>query len=188
MPATTATTSGPSPPSTAAITPDTRLVSISHVLWTTGAVLPVAAIAEIAHARGALVVVDGAQAAGAIPFRFDDLGADLYAVPGAEVAARAGGDGRAGRRARGRSSGSRPAIAGWFSFERVDGQGTAEWWPDARRFECVELPPAVGRRDGPLDRLAVDVRRTRLRATGAGWRTARRGRGPAGRDPGRDAS
>ena len=33
----------------------------------TGAMLPVARIAELAHARGALVVVDGAQAAGAIP-------------------------------------------------------------------------------------------------------------------------
>ena len=58
----------------AAITPGTRLVSISHVLWTTGAVMPVARIAELAHDRGALVVVDGAQAAGAIPFRFDELG------------------------------------------------------------------------------------------------------------------
>src|SRR4249919_3991624 len=44
----------------AAITPDTRLVSVSHVLWTNGAVMPVARIAELAHARGALVVVDGA--------------------------------------------------------------------------------------------------------------------------------
>jgi len=50
----------------AAITSDTRLVSISHVLWTTGAVLPVARIAAIAHDRGALLLVDGAQAAGAI--------------------------------------------------------------------------------------------------------------------------
>ncbi len=35
----------------AAITPDTRLVSISHVLWTTGAVMPVARIAALAHAQ-----------------------------------------------------------------------------------------------------------------------------------------
>jgi L-cysteine/cystine lyase len=60
----------------AAITPDTRLVVISHVLWTTGAVMPVAAIADVAHAHGALVLVDGAQAAGAIPVRLGDLGAD----------------------------------------------------------------------------------------------------------------
>ena len=54
---------------------------MSHVAWTTGAVLPIAGIAELAHARGALLIVDGAQAAGAIPFRFDELGADFYAVP-----------------------------------------------------------------------------------------------------------
>ena len=63
------------------VTSETRLVSIPHVRPTTGSVLPVAAIAALAHARGALVVVDGAQAAGAIPFRFDELGADLYTVP-----------------------------------------------------------------------------------------------------------
>ncbi|HEY6014762.1 MAG TPA: aminotransferase class V-fold PLP-dependent enzyme, partial [Candidatus Limnocylindrales bacterium] len=46
----------------AAITPETRLVSVSHVAWTTGAVLPIAGIADIAHARGARLIVDGAQA------------------------------------------------------------------------------------------------------------------------------
>ena len=81
MPVPMATTSSTIAAFDAAITAGTRLVSISHVLWTTGAVMPVARIAEIAHARGALVVVDGAQAAGAIPVRFDDLGADLYAIP-----------------------------------------------------------------------------------------------------------
>jgi L-cysteine/cystine lyase len=54
---------------------------VSHVLWTTAAVLPVREIGDLAHARGATLLVDGAQAAGAIPFRFDELGADLYAVP-----------------------------------------------------------------------------------------------------------
>src|SRR3972149_92157 len=48
-----------------AIAPGTRLVSVSHVLWSTGAVVPVARIAAIARERGALVVVDGGQAAGA---------------------------------------------------------------------------------------------------------------------------
>ena len=45
----------------------TRLVSISHVLWTTGLVMPVTRIAALAHERGALVLIDGAQSAGAIP-------------------------------------------------------------------------------------------------------------------------
>jgi L-cysteine/cystine lyase len=129
----------------AAITAETRLVSISHVLWTTGAVMPVAAIAELAHARGALLIVDGAQAAGAIPFRLDELGADLYAVPaqkwllgpegmGALVAAPATLDRLV------------PASAGWFSFERGDSRGNAVWWSDARRFEASNYhrPSIVG--------------------------------------------
>src|SRR5512141_585906 len=49
-----------------AITPETRLVAVSHVSYATGAVLPIREIVEIAHARGALVVVDGAQSVGAI--------------------------------------------------------------------------------------------------------------------------
>ena len=128
-----------------AITPATRLVSVSHVLWTTGAVLPVAEIAAMAHERGAFVIVDGAQAAGAIPFRFDELGADLYAVSaqkwllgpegmGALVAAPSVMDRLV------------PAMAGWFSFERFDSSGEAIWWPDARRFEASNYhrPSVVG--------------------------------------------
>jgi L-cysteine/cystine lyase len=117
----------------AAITPGTRLVSLSHVAWTTGALLPIAAIAELAHARGALVLVDGAQAAGAIPTRFEDLGADLYAMPAQKWLL--GPEGMGALVVGPRALELTPALAGWFSFERVDGQGTAEWWPDARRFE-----------------------------------------------------
>ena len=129
----------------AAITPGTRLVSVSHVLWTTGSLMPVAAIAELAHARGALLIVDGAQAAGAIPFRLDDLGADLYAVSaqkwllgpegmGALVVAPTVLDRLV------------PAMGGWFSFERVDSAGDAAWWTDARRFESsgYHRPSIVG--------------------------------------------
>ena len=105
----------------AAITPDTRLVSVSHVTWTTGAVLPVAAIAELAHARGALLIVDGAQAAGAIPFRFDELGADFYAVPAQKWLL--GPEGM-GALVVNPSLIERivPALGGWFSFERLDGR------------------------------------------------------------------
>jgi L-cysteine/cystine lyase len=129
----------------AAITPDTRLVSISHVLWTTGAVMPVAKIAELAHDRGALVVVDGAQAAGAIPFRIDELGADLYAIPaqkwllgpegmGALVVDPATLDRLV------------PALGGLLSFERIDSSGDAAWRTDARRFEATGFhrPSVVG--------------------------------------------
>jgi len=129
----------------AAITSGTRLVSISHVLWTTGAVMPVARIAELAHERGALVVVDGAQAVGAIPFRFEDLGADLYAVPAQKWLLGPEGMGAlvVDPQGTGRLT---PALAGWFGFERVDGTGKAAWWNDARRFEATgyHKPSVVG--------------------------------------------
>ena len=129
----------------AAITPGTRLVSLSHVLWTTGAQLPIRQIADIAHARGALFIVDGAQAAGAIPFRFDELGADLYAVPAQKWLLGPEGMG-AIVVAPDMIERLVPASAGWFSFERSDSEGHAEWWPSARRFEASNYhrPSIVG--------------------------------------------
>ena len=129
----------------AAITPDIRLVSISHVLWTTGAVMPVARIAEIAHDRGAIVVVDGAQAAGAIPFRFEDLGADLYALPAQKWLLGPEGMGAlvAGRDA---IDAFTPSLGGSYSFEHADSVGDAAWWPNGRRFEAsgYHRPSIVG--------------------------------------------
>jgi L-cysteine/cystine lyase len=129
----------------AAITPGTKLVSLSHVLWTTGAILPVVEIAAMAHERGALVIVDGAQAAGAIPFRFDDLGVDLYAVPAQKWLLGPEGMGALIVEP---SALDRlvPAMGGWFSFEHVDSAGEATWWPDARRFEASNYhrPSIVG--------------------------------------------
>jgi L-cysteine/cystine lyase len=129
----------------AAITPGTRLVSISHVLWTTGAILPVARIAALAHDRGALVVVDGAQAAGAIPFRFDELEVDLYAIPAQKWLL--GPEGM-GALAADPASIERliPALGGWYTFERADSAGDAVWWRDGRRFEATGFhrPSVVG--------------------------------------------
>jgi L-cysteine/cystine lyase len=129
----------------AAITPATRLVSISHVLWTTGAVMPVARIARLAHDRDAILVVDGAQAAGAIPFRFEDLGADLYAVSAQKWLL--GPEGM-GALVATRSSIERftPSLGGHFSFEHADSTGDVAWWPDGRRFESsgYHRPSVVG--------------------------------------------
>jgi L-cysteine/cystine lyase len=129
----------------AAITRDTRLVSVSHVTWTTGAVLPVAAIAELAHSRGALLIVDGAQAAGAIPFRFDEIGADFYALPAQKWLL---GPSGMGALVVNPSLIQRivPALGGSLSFERVDAAGDAVWWSDARRFESsgYHRPSVVG--------------------------------------------
>jgi L-cysteine/cystine lyase len=59
-----------------AITERTKLIGLSHVSWLTGAVFPVERLAG----RGIPVLVDGAQAAGAIPVTVPDLGCDFYTV------------------------------------------------------------------------------------------------------------
>jgi L-cysteine/cystine lyase len=60
----------------AAITERTRLIALSHVSWLTGAVFPVRELAG----RGIPLLVDGAQAAGAIPVDVHELGCDFYTV------------------------------------------------------------------------------------------------------------
>ena len=59
----------------AELTPRTRLLALSHVAWTTGHVLPVR---ELREETGLAVLVDGAQAAGAIPV--DATPFDFYTV------------------------------------------------------------------------------------------------------------
>jgi len=63
----------------------TRLVALSHVLWTNGHVLPVASIArEIRAHRGdsAFLLVDGAQSVGALDVAPEGLDVDAYTVSG----------------------------------------------------------------------------------------------------------
>ncbi|HUH15979.1 MAG TPA: aminotransferase class V-fold PLP-dependent enzyme [Gaiellaceae bacterium] len=61
----------------AAVTPRTRLLALSQVLWTTGRVLPVR---ELRERTGVPVLVDGAQSAGAIPV--DAAGLDFLTISG----------------------------------------------------------------------------------------------------------
>jgi L-cysteine/cystine lyase len=60
----------------------TRLVALSHVSFSTGACLPIAEIGRAAHAVGARVLIDGAQAVGALPVDVRTLDVDYYAFPG----------------------------------------------------------------------------------------------------------
>jgi L-cysteine/cystine lyase len=62
--------------------PRTRVIAWSHVLWGTGRVLPGAEISELARSAGAVSLVDGAQAAGAMHVDVGAMGCDLYALPG----------------------------------------------------------------------------------------------------------
>jgi len=61
---------------------NTSIVSISHVEYTGGQVYDLAALAEVAHADGALLIVDATQSAGAIPIDAPDSGADAIVAGG----------------------------------------------------------------------------------------------------------
>lgn len=65
-----------------ALTLRTKIVSVSHVTYTTGLKLPIARLSELLRPRGCLLVVDGAQAVGSIPVNMRELGCDAYATSG----------------------------------------------------------------------------------------------------------
>ncbi len=60
----------------------TKIVSVAHVSNALGTILPVREIAGMAHARGAVLLVDGAQAAPRLPVDVRALGCDFYAFSG----------------------------------------------------------------------------------------------------------
>lgn len=61
-----------------AITPKTRLLMVCHMVNITGHILPIKKIADMAHAKGVDVMVDGAHAFAHIDYKISDLGCDYY--------------------------------------------------------------------------------------------------------------
>lgn len=114
----------------------TRLVAISHVLWTTGEVLPLAAIAAEAHARGALVLVDGAQSAGAIDIDPTALGVDFYAASGQKWFCGPSGTGALWVRP---SALERLRTPWPWYLSKSRGPAGVSDWPDARRLDATTL-------------------------------------------------
>ena len=69
----------------ARLSPRTRLVAITQVANATGAVVPVETIVQLAHDKGAKVLIDGSQAAPRMPVDVAALGCDFYALTGHKV-------------------------------------------------------------------------------------------------------
>jgi L-cysteine/cystine lyase len=123
----------------AQVSPRTKLLAVSHVLWATGRILPLRELVELAHDRGALVLVDGAQATGAIPVDLEEVGVDLYGSPGQKWLCGPVGTG---------SLAVRPDLVerleiGQPSYLTRDFKSDgAPFWPGARRFDGATLSPA----------------------------------------------
>jgi selenocysteine lyase/cysteine desulfurase len=65
-----------------AMRPETKVICVSDVIAWTGLRMPIRELAELAHAQGALMVVDGAQSIGHVPIDVQALGVDAYAASG----------------------------------------------------------------------------------------------------------
>jgi selenocysteine lyase/cysteine desulfurase len=122
-----------------AIGPATTMVAISHVLWTTGLLLPLREIADAAHAVGASLLVDGAQSGGAIPVHAAETGADYYTLSGQKWLL--GPQGTGGLWVHPRSQGRlRPATPSYFTY--ADGQ-VGRLRPGASRFDAGSIDPSL---------------------------------------------
>ena len=64
------------------VRPDTRAVVCTHASNLTGNVLDIARIGEIAHRRGALMIVDASQTAGALPIDMESMHIDVLCFTG----------------------------------------------------------------------------------------------------------
>lgn len=67
------------------LTERTRIVALAHVSNSLGTINPIASMARLAHEAGAVVVVDGAQAAPHLAIDVNALGCDFYAFSGHKV-------------------------------------------------------------------------------------------------------
>src|SRR5215211_4250201 len=69
----------------AAMRDDTLLVCLQHANHEVGTIQPVREAADLAHERGALLLVDACQTVGRLPVDMADLGADLLVASGHKV-------------------------------------------------------------------------------------------------------
>ena len=66
----------------AALSSRTKLVAVAHVSNVLGTILPVAEIIRLAHAAGALALIDGCQSVPHLPVDVQELDADFYVFSG----------------------------------------------------------------------------------------------------------
>ena len=122
--------------------PTTRMVALSHVLWNTGQVLPLAEIVVACqshptqHGTPVQVMVDAAQSVGMIPLELDQIGADFYAFTGHKWLCGAAGAGglyvRPDRREQ-----APPTFIGWRGITMDSTGEPTGWKPNGQRYEVA---------------------------------------------------
>jgi hypothetical protein len=171
-----------------AIDGDTALVTVMHSNNETGVLQPVAELAQLAHASGALLHTDAAQSIGKVPVRVRDLGVDLLSIAGHKLYAPKGvgalyvkrgtplvpfvlgatmsaGSGRVPRTSP-PSSGSAPRAKRWGVISKRQPHGCTR---SAIRYGRASLPTCQGSRSTDIARFGCRTRSTcaSLRLPGA---------------------
>ena len=130
-----------------ALTSRTRLLVLSHLLWNTGQVMPIAAVAKQLnqHPQQPFLLVDAAQSFGQIPVEEAAAAADIYAFTGHKWACGPEGLGGVALSERVVAEAA-PTVIGWRSLRdesKADLKGSDLFHHDSRRFEvatsCVPL-------------------------------------------------
>jgi selenocysteine lyase/cysteine desulfurase len=125
----------------AAIDERTALVAVTHVCFRNGSRNDVQGVAELAHARGALVLVDAYQAVGSIPIDVKTLGCDLLAAGVLKYLLGSAGLGFLYCR-RDLVERIEPTATGWFADRDIFEMDIRDYSPapTARRFESGTPP------------------------------------------------
>ncbi len=122
------------------LTPNTKLVVLSHLLWNTGQLLPLKEINEVCHNyetnQPVRVLVDAAQSVGSIPLNLPELAVDYYAFTGHKWLCGPAGVGGLYVSPEAFEE-LNPTFIGWRSIE-LDSQGKPQaWQANGKKFEVA---------------------------------------------------
>ena len=127
--------------------PRTRLVVLSHLLWNTGQVMPISAVAAAltSHPQHPFLLVDAAQSFAQLPVQKAAAASDIYAFTGHKWACGPEGLGGVALSERVLAE-ANPTLIGWRSLQdegRIQNNLAELFHYDSRRFEvatsCVPL-------------------------------------------------
>lgn len=123
------------------LTPNTRLVVLSHLLWNTGQVLPLQEISQLCHRYPAnnqpvRVLVDAAQSVGSLVLNLPDSEVDYYAFTGHKWLCGPAGVGGLYVRPEAFAE-LQPTFIGWRSID-IDNQAQPQGWKESgEKFEVA---------------------------------------------------
>jgi len=123
----------------ALVSPRTRVIALSHVLWSSGVVLDLAAITAMAHDHRILVIVDGAQSVGQVAVDIPATGTDAYTISGQKWLCGPEGTGALFVRADRQADFAPSSVR----YGQYDPAGFYIPAPGSRRYEMGENNPAA---------------------------------------------